>query len=126
MTWETGALCLMLTGLEIAGALCAKRGLDTGDATWLFAGVAFFIVMFAAYVVALAISNLTLVTVGWIAVSAVVALSVDRVVYGVRLSLIQYLCVGVILLASVGLSVGGKNSEGPRVSMSGSEYAQSN
>lgn len=98
---STGVLLgavVVLAGLDVGGALIAKQWSRTHDGWLLLAGAAVFVVLFGVYALALQVAELSIVTLGWIALLQVSLLLVDRLRYGIHLSNGQWSAVVLVLL----------------------------
>ena len=87
-----------LAGLDIAGAVAAKKWADHGSTTWFLVGLLTFAVLFWTYGSALQYAELSIVTMGWIVMLQVGLVVLDRVRYQVHLSAGQWVAVVAILL----------------------------
>jgi hypothetical protein len=70
---------VVLAGLDIVGALLARRWAHGGSLAWFAAGVACFVLLFWVYGSSLRYADLVPVTFGWIAALQVGLLLISRV-----------------------------------------------
>ncbi len=73
------AAMLVLAGLDIAGALLARRWSSGGSVVWFAAGVACFALLFWVYGSSLRYAELVPVTFGWIVALQVGLMIIERV-----------------------------------------------
>lgn len=104
MNWKVVTMCLLLSVLDLGGAVLAKEAIHAKSAGLLFAGTIVFLGLFAAYVLSLMVGSLTVVTIGWIAMSAIGAMVLDRLKYHTHISPMQY--IGAVLVIVGGCLLG--------------------
>jgi hypothetical protein len=72
------AAMLVLAGLDLAGAVLARRWADGGSALWFGAGLLCFVLLFWVYGSSLRYAELVPVTFGWIVALQVGLMVIDR------------------------------------------------
>jgi ornithine decarboxylase len=102
-----------LAAIDLVGALFAKEYAERHRPLALVLGVASFIVLFGVYVVALRYAELSIVTMGWIAMLQIGLLVVDRRLYGLHLDLSQWAAVVVIIVLQCYLIVSSASPASP-------------
>jgi hypothetical protein len=100
------ASMLALAGLDLVGAYCAMRFLDSGQGLWWSVGAISYVLLFAVYAASLRWAELGTVTLGWIVFLQVGVLVMDRMSNGTVLPVSKWAAViaimalmGYILLA---------------------------
>jgi hypothetical protein len=79
------ACMLLLAGLDIVGAICAKEWAEHRSYGWLGLGLGAFLLLFYLYASSLQYAELATVTLGWIVVLQIALVLIDRMRYGVQL-----------------------------------------
>ncbi len=79
ISWWGAAAVATLAGLDLAGAVLAKEYALRPRWLLLVAGVATFALLFIVYVISLSVSELWVVTFGWVVLLEVGVLVIDRV-----------------------------------------------
>lgn len=104
------AATFVLAGLDLAGAYFAKEWMERRETVMLVAGMATFAVLFVVYGKALQIAELSAVTFGWFVFLTVGILLLERVRYGVELSVGKWVAIVVVVLAQSYLILGPSKS----------------
>jgi hypothetical protein len=90
-------MMVLLAGLDLAGSLFAKEWAHRHHSGFFLAGLVSFVVLYVVYARALAVAELSIVSLGWIVFLQVGLLLVDRLVYGVILPPGKWAAVAAIL-----------------------------
>jgi hypothetical protein len=88
---------VVLAGLDIAGALLARRWATGGSTLWFLAGALCFVVLFWVYGSSLRYADLVCVTFGWIAALQVGLLIAGQVASSAAVPLRTWVIAGVII-----------------------------
>jgi hypothetical protein len=96
-TTAVGAM-IALAGLDLVGALLARRWAHGGSIVWFVAGALCFVVLFWVYGSSLRYADLVVVTFGWVAALQVGLLLVGRVGSTRPLPMHSWLAAGAIIV----------------------------
>lgn len=88
---------LLLTVLDLSGEVTAKEAVMRRSVPIFIAGAVIWLAVYPVFAWMLSGANLSTVTVGWCALGVIGAVAVDRLLYGVRVSPILLLGVGLAL-----------------------------
>lgn len=100
-----------LSVLDLAGAIALKEASRRQSPMWMFGGVLCFIMLAGLLYLALAIAELTVVSIAWIVLYQVGAVTVDMVVYRVVPTPVQ---AGALVIAVAALVVAALAPAGPQ------------
>lgn len=95
------SMCMALTVIELGAAVAAERYLAGQSRAWLLIGVGLFVILFYVYLFALNAASLTVVTVGWIVLSQMAAVTMDRFLYGHALTPRVWLGLALVTVGSL-------------------------
>lgn len=87
-----------LAGLDFVGAIFAKEWSEHGHATYFFAGLLSFGLLFGVYAASLKVAELSTVTFGWVVLLQVGILLLERMRYGVDLPPGKWVAIAAILV----------------------------
>lgn len=103
---------LALAGLDMLGAVLAKEWTLRQHPGWFLAGLMTFGVLFAVYAASLHLTELSVVTMGWIVLLQAGLLAIDSVRYGVTFSPDKWFTVAAILILQAYLVLAPNGSAG--------------
>lgn len=101
------SLVALLAGLDIVAAIALKEAHLRREPMLALAGVAIFVALAVLLYYALELSDLTLVSLGWIVVYQVVIVGVDYWLYDTRPGRLQLSAVAVALVATIVAALAG-------------------
>lgn len=94
---------LLLAGVDLLGAYLAKEFSIRPRWFVLVAGAASFVVLFAVYVKSLSVSEMWIVTFGWVVLLEVGVLVLDRVHFGTDISPRKWVLAGLLVCLQVAI-----------------------
>jgi hypothetical protein len=100
--WALGAMG-GLAALDLVGALLAKEYADRPRLAVLLAGIAVFALLFGLYTASMSVSDLWVVTFGWVVLLEVGVLLLDRFHFGTAISTRKLVLVCLLFVVQIAL-----------------------